>query len=137
MRTTRNLCPVSWQRLALFALIGASGHALSAGNEGEPVNILLNWNLSLDATGKITTLTPVDKDYQPALSEQIAPLIRAWHFTPGKLDGRPAPTATTLRVALVLEEGKDNKYDVRIVWAETGPVYKHVTRPKYHRALSV
>ena len=58
---------------------------------------------SLDADGKINSMEPVDPRYLPEVRKQIEPIVRAWHFTPGKLDGRPAPTETTLGVSVAFE----------------------------------
>jgi hypothetical protein len=46
------------------------------------------------------------RGYLPTIRQQIEPTVRSWHFTPGKVDGRPEPTRTTLIVGVALEKSK-------------------------------
>jgi hypothetical protein len=89
--------------------------------------------LSLDANGKIDDLKPVNPDSLPEVRKQVEPIVRAWHFTPGKLDGRPAPTETTLGVRSAFEAESTNaiRHHVRIASAGTGGTYMHVVKPNY------
>jgi TonB family protein len=75
-------------------------------------------------------------DYLPTVRQQIEPTVRAWHFTPGKIDGHPAPTRTTLTVGVALERSKNEQYVGQITSAVTGPTYKHMVLPEYPRGAS-
>ena len=91
----------------------------------------LQWTLGLDADGKVTSLSPTDARFLPAMRKQVEPVVRTWHFTPGKVDGQPAPTETTLRVGVALESTNASQYHGRITFATTGSTYLHVVKPKY------
>jgi TonB family protein len=111
------------------------GIAFSDGRQQAPIGFVLQWNLSLDSTGRIVSLLPVSEDYQRAVRQELEPLIQRWHFTAGKLDGQPAPTETTLNVNVALDPSDDAKsYRVRIVSAGTGATYKHVMPPEYPKS---
>ena len=53
------------------------------------------------------------------LAEPLAAAIRGWAFEPGRVDGQPAATETTLYVTAVLEPVADG-YAVRVENARTG-----------------
>ncbi|HSS08089.1 MAG TPA: energy transducer TonB [Rhodanobacteraceae bacterium] len=104
--------------------------------KGESLRREIEWTLSLDADGKIESLEPIDRDYLPEVRQQIEPIVRTWHFTPGKINGRPASTETTLWVTVSFEAESTNstKYQARIASASTGPRYQHVVSPHYPEA---
>jgi TonB family protein len=110
--------------------------ATSYGGTEETFNVWIKWNLSLDSEGRIVDLSPIDMDYLPTVRQQIEPTVRAWHFTPGKIDGHPAPTRTTLTVGVALERSKNEQYVGQITSAVTGPTYKHMVLPEYPRGAS-
>jgi TonB family protein len=114
----------------LLALLLALS-AMSQANAGESFKAWIHWNLSLDSEGRIADLSPIDVDYLPTIRQQIEPTVRSWHFTPGKVDGRPEPTRTTLIVGVALEKSKDDQYVGGITSAATGPTYKHIVLPEY------
>jgi TonB family protein len=91
----------------------------------------VQWKLSLDADGKITELAPLAPGSLPTLRKQIEPVVRTWHFTPGKVNGQPAPTETTLSVGVMLDPANASRYHGRITGAATGPMYRHVVKPTY------
>lgn len=101
--------------------------------ERQTFQTVIQWTLSLDAEGKVESMKPVDRDHFPDLRRQIEPLVRAWHFTPGKLDGRSAPTETTLGVSVELAAESTNalSYHGRLVGASTGGTFRHVVKPQY------
>jgi TonB family protein len=96
----------------------------------------IKWTLLLDADGKIASLTPIDRDYLPEVRTQIEPIVRTWHFTPGRISGQPAPTETTpwVPVAFDAESTNSAHYQARIASASTGPRYEHVVAPHYPEA---
>jgi TonB family protein len=89
------------------------------------------WKLSLDPSGNITRLELPDDEIGSALYDNMEPVVRGWHFTPGKLDGEPAPTNTLLTVVVTFESGASDGYRVRVVSAKTGGAVKHLVVPKY------
>ena len=117
-----------------LGLLLAPAAAFSADAEQSSIRIIFQWDLSLDSTGKITSLVPINEDYQAAVREQLEPVVKRWNFTPGKLDGQPAATETTLRVWVSFDPTSDDSYRVRIVSADTGATYKHVMPPEYPKS---
>lgn len=118
-------------RFLLFVVLSSVFVAAHAAKD--PVTARMDWRLSLDADGKIDSLKPINPDYLPDVRKQIEPIVRTWHFTPGKLDGRPAPTETTLGVTIAFEPESTNAltYRARIRGASTGGTYRHMTAPHY------
>jgi TonB family protein len=96
-----------------------------------PHFVTLAWKLSLDSSGSITRLDLLNEEVGSALYDQMDPVVRSWHFTPGKLDGRPAPTNTLLTVVVALDDGGADEYRARVVFAKTGGTPKHVIEPRY------
>jgi TonB family protein len=111
--------------LSVVVIAHAAGKASSGGR--------IEWTLSLDADGKVEGLKPINPEYLPEVSRQLEPIIRAWHFTPGKVDGHPVATETTLgvRVAFEPESAESGRYRVRIASASTGGTFGHVVAPHY------
>jgi TonB family protein len=118
------------KRFLLLALLAAA-IPLHAASSDDALSADLQWKLSLDADGRIVGLAPTSPDYLPAVRAQIEPVVRRWHFTPGKVDGRPAPTTTTLKVGVAFDTSNPNAVDVRIVSASTGVWLRHVVAPRY------
>jgi TonB family protein len=109
--------------------------ALADGRVLKPVDLTMSWTVSLDATGAITSLQPAEQTNQ-GLYERLEPGVRKWHFTPGKVNGKPAPSETTLTVHIKLEP-VDSNYRVRVRDAGTGARYATMTPPKYPDGATV
>jgi TonB family protein len=122
-------------RVLLFVVV-ASLAAVAHAAKPEAFQKEIKWTLALDADGKIESLEAIDRDYLPEVRTQIEPSVRTWHFTPGKINGRPAPTETTLWVTVRFEPDSTNsaRYQARIASASTGPRYEHVVAPHYPEA---
>jgi TonB family protein len=122
-------------RIPLFIALSSLAVAAHAAEQG-PFEKNIEWTLSLDADGKIENMKPVDREYLPEVRKQIEPIVRTWHFTPGKINGQPAPTETTLTVAVRFDADSANadSYHARIASAATGPRYKHLVAPHYPTA---
>jgi TonB family protein len=118
-------------RLLLFVVL--SSVVVPAHAAKDPTTVRIEWKLALDADGKIDSLKPVNPEYLPDVRKQIEPIVRTWHFTPGKVDGRPAATETTLGVTIAFDAYSTNaiRYHARIRGASTGGTYKHTTTPHY------
>jgi len=120
----------------LLVVVLTSLVAVAHAGKHEAFQREIKWTLSLDADGRIERLTPIDTDYLPEVRTQIEPIVRTWHFTPGKINGRPAATETTLwvTVAFDAESTSSEHYQARIASASTGPRYEHVVAPHYPEA---
>lgn len=112
----------------LLSVVVAAHAAEQAASGGR-----IEWKLSLDADGKIESLKRINPEYLPEVGKQLEPIVRTWHFTPGKVESRQLPTETTLGVTVAFEpESTDStQYHVRIKSASTGGTFKHVVRPPY------
>src|SRR5690242_13082482 len=84
--------------LIFITTLAAFNFSRVHGGENKPAELDLRWSLSLDGSGKITSMTPLFGDDTRTIVEQLEPVIRRWHFTPGSINGRPADTQTTLTV---------------------------------------
>ena len=114
--------------LAVFGLLfvwASASHAAA----GKPVDLTMSWSVALDAKGSITSLTPTQTT-NPGLYQRLAPAIRTWHFTTGKVKGVSVPSETTLTIHVTLEP-VDGFYRVRLRDATTGARYATMTPPKY------
>ena len=119
-------------RFLLFVVLASLAVGAQATNKDTRTECI-QWRLSLDADGKIESLKPVDPEHLPDVRKQLEPIVRAWHFTPGKVDGRPAPTETTLGVTIAFEVESTNaiRYHAHIKSAGTGATYEHMVTPRY------
>lgn len=118
----------------VLALVAAAAplHAASRDAFGTTIQ----WSLSLDASGRIVALAPLDPNFLPDVRQQIEPVVRTWHFTPGLVAGKPQATETTLRVGVAFDSKNGKLFNGRIRNASTGPKFAHVVAPKYpDRAL--
>jgi TonB family protein len=118
-----------------FVLIVLLTSLVAVAHAGKPESFRreITWTLSLDADGKIAHLVPIDPKYLPEVRKEIEPIVRTWHFTPGKINGKPAPTETTLWVTVLFDADSTNSknYQAHIASASTGPRYEHVVEPRY------
>lgn len=92
------------------------------------------WLVSLDAAGHVAKIEAGDKTLIDAVRMPLGEAIRRWQFVPGMLDGKPAPTDTTLTVDISLVPHGEDKYAVRVDDARTGgdvPVQGIRKAPKY------
>ncbi|HEV7491014.1 MAG TPA: TonB family protein [Rhodanobacteraceae bacterium] len=103
--------------------------ALAAHAPPKPVDLTMSWSLSLDATGAITSLQPTVETNR-GIYQRLEPAVRKWHFTTGKVNGKPAPAQTTLTLNIRLEP-VDGFYRVLVRNAGTGARYGTMTAPKY------
>lgn|GEM_PF-901106 len=78
------------------------------------------WIVSLDAAGRVVALAPVDAPLVPAISAPLENAIRAWHFQPGAIGGRPTETKTTLALDITLVERGADQFALRVDGARTG-----------------
>lgn len=114
-----------------FALMlaGAAGAALAADEARKPIDLGLQWHVSLDASSKIVAMTPVD-DRNAELYRRLDAEVRSWHFTTGRIDGAPVPAETTLSVRIRLEP-TEGGYKLNLLSAGAGGTYATTTAPKY------
>jgi hypothetical protein len=103
--------------IALFAL------AISARAEQptDAVTVYARWKMSLDADGKIMSLALKPGRVKDVLRDALEKTIRSWEFEPGKENGVPAATETTLSVEVTIAPmANDKGYSIVVNRAETG-----------------
>lgn len=110
--------------LSLMPVLG-----LAAQRTPKPVDLTLSWSVSLDASGAITSLQPTVQS-NAGIYQRLEPAVRKWHFTTGKVNGKPAPAETTLTLNITLAP-VDGFYRVRVRGVGTGARYATTTEPKY------
>jgi hypothetical protein len=105
--------------LALFFLIAVPSAALAAAS-GDELTTTVQWKMSLDAGGHVTSLEPKSKTID-AVREKLEPVVRGWEFEPGTVNGQPSATDTLLSVQIALLPSADGKsYGVRLDDVRTG-----------------
>jgi len=125
MHTTKKLL------LAVAAgSMSIAGGALANGAPDPTMSFV--YRMSLDAGGKITALDYTGKDGNDnPVASKLAALIRTWDFVPGKVDGVPTPTDTTLTVRAALRKSSSESVELGIIGAGTGAVLEKGAAPAY------
>jgi TonB family protein len=117
-------------KLAIALVLGCAASAVLAAEEArKPIDLTLQWHVSLDANGGIVSMKPVDEK-NAELYRRLDPEVHAWHFSAGRVDGVAAPAETTLTVNLRLEP-TDGGYRVNLRGAGAGGSYATTTAPRY------
>jgi TonB family protein len=116
--------------LATLTMLVSLINSSAVRSEQRP-DIFLQWSLTLDAGGHIESLTSLSRSELQQLADQLDPMIRRWHFTPGNINGQPAETDTTLTVRVALDDTASGSYHVRVVSAMTGARYQAGPAPAY------
>jgi TonB family protein len=115
---------------ALMALLCWIGAAVA--KSPETVDLWLTADITIDASGRMTSLAWRDKTALHALAaERIENRVRAWEFEPAKVDGRPVDTRTGLSIHLVAMDHPSGGATLRFRGANTGPWSEALLAPKY------
>ncbi len=101
--------------LGIFAAAPAFADAAPA----RPLHLSNAWQVSLDANGKVVALQDSGK-LDAGVRVPLEHAIREWTFEPGRIDGQPAPTQTTLTLDVTFVPKGHDDYRVRIDDARTG-----------------
>ncbi len=104
---------------AVVAAALLAGVATAEPAADKPLRTAGEWAVSLDAQGHVVALKQTTS-LKPILGEPLERAIRGWTFEPGRIDGRPQPTETTLNVSVVLEPSGTDGYAIRIDDVGTG-----------------
>ena len=114
----------------VFAIAASLLGITSQAANPENIDLSISWDLSLDSTGAITSLTTKDSQYSK-LHDRIASAIRTWRFSTGKVDGIPVATKTTLTVNLQAVPQGNSQYSLHLASAVAGGGYEKIRAPKY------
>jgi TonB family protein len=121
--------------MRLLAALFAVAASCAAVAEEKPVDLAMQWTIAVAADGTLASIAPVIDPRgraKPMLFEHIEPAIRAWHFTPGKINGVPTPTTSTLTLHLRLEPAASGDgYSIRLRNAATGATYAEHPSPHF------
>ncbi len=118
---------------ALVALVGLLAFAPVAGAE-EPLVVESTWGVSLDASGHVVSLESHGA-LKPVLRDPLAKAIRSWAFEPGRVDGQPVPTETSLDLSVALEADAEGNYQVRVVDVRIGAEVASAVPPRFPHRL--
>ncbi|HEY6941019.1 hypothetical protein [Dokdonella sp.] len=91
--------------------------------------VSVSWDLSLGSDGRVAALSTRDTTV-PKLHAYLEKAIRSWRFTPGKVDGKPAPTRTHLHTRIEVRLAGDS-FEIRLLDASTGATYATKPTAKY------
>jgi hypothetical protein len=100
------------KRLLLLAAVLLFAPGFASAQDAEPKQVLLKFEMSVDAGGVPTALDSLD-----GLPASIGQTIKQWathnlRFEPAAIDGTPKPAATTLYLRLAPAGGDANGYKV-------------------------
>ena len=121
--------------LASLALCAVVSCALAADEPEGPIDVTLTWRASVAADGQLTALTPSD-DASPELYKRFEADVRKWHYTPGKVNGVPTATDTTLTVHVRLVPVAGG-FRPEVLDAVSGVGYGKMTTPKYPKGAAM
>ena len=114
----------------LAALIAASACVLPA--HAYDHELWLKAQVRIGTDGSVELLDWQKKGEAASLiTERLEPMIRAWEFEPGKIDGVAAPTDTFLTLQVLGEELDDGSMNLSLGDVRTGAVLEALTPPRY------
>lgn len=119
-------------RLSLATGLLALAGTISAATADEPIQAWLRANITLDASGELTSIEwPDQKARGKVLTDHLEKLVRTWEFEPGKVDGVPAITKTRLNLKIEVEKNPQGGMEVAILQANTGMGSNSMAPPAY------
>lgn len=118
----------------MLSVIFAVLSAVALAKEPEPIHIRMAWHISVDAQGQITNLWTGETKLAE-VQDRIEREIRSWHFQPGKVNGVPAASESTLHLTLEATPNDGDGYTLKVVKANTGAYYARIVMPRYPDAF--
>lgn len=115
--------------IALVALKSSHPDAMPAPQPGGPVRVSTEWRVSLDAGGAVIDVVPRVAD--APLRDRLIAAIRSWRFTVPRVNGRPVPATTCLRVDITRIRRDADENALRIDAIETGGCATYRVPPRY------
>ena len=116
--------------LAVLA-ITTCGSVAYAGDEGH-AGFWRSAHVTIDPEGKVTSLELDQwKSEKDLIGEKLKPLLRSWTFEPGRVNGKPALTETTVTIHLDMQKINDDRYAITLLSAETGATWEAMRLPAY------
>lgn len=128
---------ISMKSGVLFKMLSVIFAALSTAalaKEPGPISIRMAWHISVDAQGQITKLWTGETKLAE-VQDRIEREIRSWHFQPGKVNGVPAASESTLLLTLEATPNDGDGYTLKVVKANTGGYYARIVMPRYPDAF--
>lgn len=111
---------------------------VAAARKDVPLHLTHAWHVSLEADGKVSALA--DKgELASSVRDPLENAIHSWSFEPGRIDGKPAATETTLTLNVTFVPAADGSYAIRIDDARTGgtiDLTKKVKPPNFPRDVA-
>lgn len=117
------------KRMFASIVLSLAASCAMAVESTEPVEVALSWRATVGADGQLAALVPAD-DLNPQLYKRFEADVRGWHFTPGKINGVPSATDTTLTVQIRLTPISGG-FRPEILDAVSGVGYGKMVAPKY------
>lgn len=117
--------------MALLAFAAVPARGAGSAESRETVRKSVEYAVSLDADGHIVALKSLARPENAAIADAMLASIRTWTFEPGRVDGVPSATSTTLTLWLRLDSTGGGPYRVAIEDARTGGRADRTTPPRY------
>ena len=120
-------------RYLALAILAITAYApLAHASEEGHADFWRQARISIDVDGKVTALKFVNwKAKKDVVGEKLAPIIRSWVFEPGRVNGLPAPTETTLTLRMDMQKVSNENYAITMLSADTGPAWEAIKPPEY------
>lgn len=124
-----------FRELFISALMLAGTSAIAASKTPDAAQMTVEWRMSLDAQGHVTALDLKSKTLD-VVRERLEPVVRAWEFDPGAINGERAATETMLSVQISLLPSADGEsISIRFDDVRTGGyVSGNTTPPRFTMA---
>ena len=89
--------------------------------------------VDIDASGAVTSLAFTDSTpgKDDPVGHRLEQIIRGWNFEPGKVNGKPAPTQTTLTLKMEVQKQAGDTYSIDLLDAQTGPGIISMAAPNF------
>ncbi len=115
----------------VFALAALTGVA-SAAESLNTAEFTRQAHLSIGTDGKVADVRFADPAARSdLLDKKLEALIRGWNFEPGKVEGQPMPTETTLYLRMEMQKNGEDSYAIRLLDAFTGAAWQRMSMPEY------
>lgn len=92
------------------ALLLSSGAATASNESPPPLETTVAYRVSIDATGKLVSATPLPSDLAPEIVRAALGLAKELKFEPARAQGQPAASETMLSMTVQFVPAPDGSY---------------------------
>lgn len=117
--------------------LSAAAHPVRAQQPPPYIPLTQTWHITVSNDGRVTRMAPVKNkltERVPEIRQKLEEAVHSWVFSPGKIDGKPAETETTLIVFANLLPEPDGSSGLQIKNVHVGGGFKQRVTPEYPQA---